>query len=407
MRSRLISIIVLVAAFLTACGADKNKARAIGEAFVGPITLNLRSELAPGAKTVASVKHGERVEIIQTRRRFIKVRTASGAEGWTDSRRLMNTTQMAELNELADRSARLPSQGQATVWGTLNIHAEPYRQSVSFHQLHERDRAHVVWHQVVPRNAQPPDVQLTARPAPAPRKRASDDAEKLPPLQQAPAPAPPKNWLELSRTAPLMSAPEEQKRTLPQVPMDDWNLVRMQSRRAGWALARNLVMAIPDEVAQYAEGHRITSYFSMGTVDDHGVTKHHWLWTTNSQVAVPYEFDSFRYFVWNMRRHRYETAYIERGLEGYYPTIVEKGSPPRFSVVVREKDGKLYRKTYTYEIYRVRLVGKAPAERLPSPYTSGGETLLASSQPDADEPDTPAKPSLSDRLRNWAKRLWN
>src|ERR1039457_6644848 len=34
-------------------------------------------------------------------------------------------------------------------------------------------------------------------------------------------------------------------------------------------------------VAQYAEGHRITSYFSIGKIQDGGVQKDIWLWTTS------------------------------------------------------------------------------------------------------------------------------
>ena len=85
-------------------------------------------------------------------------------------------------------------------------------------------------------------------------------------------------------------------------------------------------MSIPDEVAQYAEGHRITSYFAMADIQDEGQTKHHWLWTTMVSGGVPYEFDGFRFFVWSLRHHRYETAYIERKVVGYYPVSATKGT---------------------------------------------------------------------------------
>ena len=34
--------------------------------------------------------------------------------------------------------------------------------------------------------------------------------------------------------------------------MEDWNLIRTKDGKAGWVLSRMLVMAIPDEVAQYS-----------------------------------------------------------------------------------------------------------------------------------------------------------
>lgn len=120
-------------------------------------------------------------------------------------------------------------------------------------------------------------------------------------------------------------------------------------------------MAIPDEVAQYAEGHRITSYFALGQVHDEDVVKNNWLWTTIKKGLQPYEFDSFRVFVWSSRHHRYETAYIERDVVGHFPVEVDNsGSAPRFTLILEDDDGHLFRKTYTFEGFRVRMVDKQP-----------------------------------------------
>jgi hypothetical protein len=241
------------------------------------------------------------VEILGTRRRFVKVRATSGAVGWTDSGSLFTPGQMAELKALGDRAAKLPSQGEATVLDTLNVHTHASRQAPSFRQIREGEHIAVVGHRLVPRS-----------------------------------------------TADL--------------PPDDWSLVRLSPAESGWVLSRMLVMSIPDEVAQYAEGQRITSYFSLGEVRDGSQVKHNWLWTTIAKGREPYQFDSFRVFVWSQRRHRYETAYIERNLRGYYPVQVlpVPGAPPRFSVVVEDKDGAQVVKTYMFQGFRVRLVSKEP-----------------------------------------------
>lgn len=141
--------------------------------------------------------------------------------------------------------------------------------------------------------------------------------------------------------------------------MDDWSLVRTQDGKVGWVLTRPLNMAIPDEVAQYAEGHRITSYFVLGQVRDRDTVKNNWLWTTINKGGEPYEFDSFRVFVWSLKHHRYETAYIERNIVGYYPVQVStSNSSPSFSVVLEATDGRRYRKTYSFEGFRVRMVNR-------------------------------------------------
>ena len=248
---------LLIALWLAGCAPVGNEP-VLGEGFVAPATLNLRNELGPRQPSVATVRHGERVEILARRRRFVKVRAGSGAVGWTDGGLLFNPEQMEELRALGRTAAQMPSQGKATVLDPLNVHTNPERQAPSFHQIREGEHVTVVAHRLV---------------AAAPR-------------------------------------------------MEDWTLVGISKTQAGWVLTRNLVMAIPDEVAQYAERHRITSYFSLGEVRDGDQVKHNWLWTTIAKGSQPYEFDSARVFVWSQRRHRYETAYIERKLKGYYPVEV-------------------------------------------------------------------------------------
>lgn len=122
-------------------------------------------------------------------------------------------------------------------------------------------------------------------------------------------------------------------------------------------------MAIPDDVAQYAEGHRITSYFQMGDVQDDTQIKHNWLWTTIGKGPQTYEFDSFRFFIWSKRHHRYETAFIQRDVVGHYPIEVSTvATAPTFTLILEGEDGKMVKKTYTFNGYRVLFVNAAPYE---------------------------------------------
>ena len=122
-------------------------------------------------------------------------------------------------------------------------------------------------------------------------------------------------------------------------------------------------MNVPEEVAQYAEGHRVTAYLPLGDVQDKvkGETKQNWLWTTASAGLRPYDFDSFRVFVWSSKRHHYETAYIERNVKGYYPVETEPlpGQDDKaFSMVLEDKDGKLYKRIFAFNGYHIRMVSK-------------------------------------------------
>src|SRR5690349_3544383 len=116
---------------LAGCHSSPPRAPVIGEAFVGPATLSLRSDIPTQSPAVVTVKHGDRLEIVQQRRSFLKVRAPNGAEGWTDQRQLLAAEDMAGLHALAKRAASMPSQGKATADAELRIHIQPATKSPS------------------------------------------------------------------------------------------------------------------------------------------------------------------------------------------------------------------------------------------------------------------------------------
>ena len=362
-------------AFLVSCATQPDKAPSIGEAYVGPSTLNLRRDLSAKSPISGAAKHGEKLEILEYQHRLVKVRSPAGVEGWTDLRQLLTPDQMASLRHMADSAEQYPSQGSATVFEILNMHTEPNRASPSFWQVPENGKVEVLAHKLMPRTqAAAQAVQPIPRKAPPPRKKKERQAAtRIGPPPMPPAPKLPENWVALS--VPKAEQPPESRpeaKPAAPVPMDDWSLVRTKDHKAGWVLTRMLNMAIPDEVAQYAEGHRITSYFPLGQVRDEDSDKTNWLWTTITKGLEPYEFDSFRVFVWSKRHHRYETAYIERNVVGHFPVQVNNaGDAPSFSLILENDDGQLVRKTYSFEGYRIRMVHKEPyaaaSEEAPKP----------------------------------------
>jgi hypothetical protein len=365
---------------LAGCAGGPNAPPQIGEAYAGPATLKLHAEIDPRSPEAVTVAHGARLAIVGKRRRFVKVRTLEGKEGWTDVRQLLSTSDMDALNKLAEDAGALPSQGKASVYEPLNVHTQPNRQAPSFYRIAAlKEQVDVVAHELSPRV--PFEASDILPPPPPPKKKLEkppqESSRRIPPPPLPEPPKPPANWLELSRMNPL---PPELKPPPPPppkpVPVDDWTLVRLKNGRAGWVLFGMLRMDIPDEVAQYSEGARITSYFPMSDVVDGGQTKHDWLWTTISQERQPYEFDSFRYFIWNQRRHRYETAYIEKNVKGHYPVEVhpvkavwdkKEQTFPGFTLLLEDPAGGLVRKTYAYEFYRVVLIRTEPVAKPAAP----------------------------------------
>jgi uncharacterized protein YgiM (DUF1202 family) len=421
-RGSLLTIVSL--ALLAASCADRPEhAPPIGEAFVGPAVLKIRSDIPLQAAVVTTVKHGDRLEILQQRRRFLRVRTTSGVEGWTDERQLLAAEDMQKLKDLAVRAQQMTVQGQATTFGELNVHTQPSRQSPSFLQVKENEKIDVLMHTTAPR------VELSRKPliAPPPKKAKTEEKKapkesKYPPLPLPKPPSPPANWLELSKTDLAGDDLDDEQEGKPEqpaaahkpVPTDDWSLIRTKSGESGWALTRRLVMAIPDDVAQYAEGRRIVSYFSLGTVEDGDEKKQNWLWTTIGDGSYPYDFDSFRVFIWSLRRHRYETAYIERNLHGYAPVLLRdvelsagkaKGAEattvkyPGFSVCMEKKDGQRYRRDYAFITNVVRYAGEQSCDAPPVPQNA------ASPAPLKVGPESQPTESLMKRARNRLRAL--
>jgi hypothetical protein len=363
--------LTVLAGFLLLYGCAESRP-SLGEAYVAPASLNVRSQLSQKSNSVAMLKHGDAVSIIDVMRRMVKVRTAAGFEGWVDSRELLSREQMQQLRHEREEQARLPSEGTATAFENLNIHIAPSRSAAAFAQIPEGGPVTILGRKIAPRipPAARPSLLFSEKPAAPPRRSRRESSSRqsfrLPPKPKPPKP--PANWQELSServdgeapriTAPPPPAPE--KKTRPVV-MEDWTLVRTQKNEIGWVLSRNLMMSIPDEVAQYAEGKHITSFFDLGQVNDSQKgLKHHWLWTTLSG-PLPYDFDSWRVFLWNARRHRYETSYRQRDLEGYFPVHVDPAEAGRtgrtFALVTKDQDGKLRKRRYSFDGTLVRLMG--------------------------------------------------
>ncbi|SPF52772.1 conserved exported hypothetical protein [Candidatus Sulfopaludibacter sp. SbA4] len=410
-----VSLVAALVFFAAGCRPSRPHAPAIGEAYVGPATLIIRSEIALQSATVATVKHGDRLEILQRRRRFLKVRTEAGAEGWADERQLLATGDMAYLKDLAQRAAKMPAQGQGTTYSELNVHTQPARQSPSFLQIKQKEKVDVLLHVVLPRTeiARTPLLPPPPRkPKTAPKKTAGKEPKYPPPPMPAPPPLP-KDWLELSKTdLSDEAAPVEEEVDEKPAPTDEWSLIRTAGGQSGWVLTRRLVMAIPDDVAQYAEGRRIVSYFSLGKLQDGDEKKDIWLWTTITDGPHPYDFESLRVFIWSLRRHRYETAHIERNLKGYSPVLLKdvefstsaksKGAAakyPGFSVCIEKKDGQRYRREYVLLTNVVRFAGEYPCETVPSPVETLKTRVVQSTIPTSEPP--PAE-SFTQRMK---KRL--
>lgn len=381
-------------AVLSACNSAPRKADPIGTAYAGPANLKLHKDIDSKSATVITVHHGDKLEIVGQRRRWYHVRTAAGVEGWTSDRELLDTAQMRRLEALAKETAGMPSQGVATTFGDVNVHTEPSRRSPSFVQVKEHEKVDVIAHKLAPRAGVELKRELIPRkppPAKIAGKPKKEKAGSVPPPPAPSPPEPPADWLELSKQH---DPPPAETNNAP-TPTDDWTLIRTENGQGGWVLTSALYLAIPDEVAQYAEGHRITSYFSLGKVPDGDTKKDIWLWTTSDQLGEDHDFDGYRVFTWSLRHHRYETAFIQRRERGFFPVMAKEGE---FSVCLERSDKSRVRKRFVMMGNAVRAAGEKPCEKAAEPEE------VPDAEAAKEQPEQPK--GLVDRVKKKAEGLF-
>ena len=152
--------------------------------------------------------------------------------------------------------------------------------------------------------------------------------------------------------------------------MEDWRLIRDDQGHAGWVLGRMLDVDVPIEIAQYSEGQRLVASFVLDHVrdGDKQVAQYLVLFTENKD-GMPFDYNQVRVFTWNVRKHRYETAYRERNLNGILPVTVshenfdKEGDLPVFVVRVKDETGNFTERKYKLNTPIVRRVLAPGAEK--------------------------------------------
>jgi uncharacterized protein YgiM (DUF1202 family) len=319
---------VTLALGLLLAGCGHGRGRVLEINYVSAPQVALRDQVAAVFNKVGMVKNGERVDVLDHQRRFVKVRTSSGAEGWMEQRYLISQKTYDQLQKLAQDHSNDPVQATGTTRNDTNIHLEPARDAEHLYQLSTGDKVSIL-------------------------KRATSEKQ--------PAPSLPSN--------------SQGKNGAPKPAMEDWWLIRDSQGRTGWILARMLDVDVPLDIAQYAEGQRIQASFVLDTVQDGDKKVPQYLvLLSEPKDGMPFDFNQIRVFTWNVRRHRYETAYRERNLNGVFPVTVgqesfeKEGMLPTFTVRVQDDQGNIVQRKYKLNTPIVRRV-LAPGEK-PEPTPS-------------------------------------
>jgi SH3-like domain-containing protein len=319
---------------LGACGHGRH--RVLEVAYVSAPQAALRDQVAAIYNRVGNVKNGERVEVLEREKRFARVRTASGMEGWIEQRYLVDQKTFDTLQKLTQDNQDAPVQAPGILRNETNLHVTPGRETEHLYQLAAGAKVAIL-------------------------KRATAERESggtVPAKPRATKPNSPK---------PGANAVAG--------PVEDWWLVRDSLGRVGWVLARMVDVDAPLDIAQYAEGQRFVAFFALDQVPDNdkGVQKQvaqYLCILTDPHDGLPYDYDQVRVFTWNTRKHRYETAYREHGLDGVLPVTVtqedfeKEGTLPVFILRVKDDAGNVSERKYklnTPIVRRVLAPGEVPS----------------------------------------------
>jgi hypothetical protein len=335
---RLALALVLGAVFLFGFSACNRKGRRVEVNYVSAAQAILRDQVATVYNHVGTVRNGERVEVLEREKRFSRVRTADGIEGWIEQRYLVGQQTYDGLQRLTQDNLSDPVQSPGVLRNESNLHLTPGRESEHLYQLPAGAKVAVL-------------------------KRAT--AEKQPGTAPVPAKLEGKASGGKAYSGPVL---------------EDWWLARDAENRVGWVLARMVDLDVPLEVAQYAEGQRFVAFFVLNQVRDAGKegtdkdknVSQYLCVLTEPHDGLPYDYDQIRVFTWNTKKHRYETAYREHGLSGVLPVTVtsenfdKEGTLPVFILRVKDDSGNITERKYKMNSPIVRRV-LAPGEQKQAP----------------------------------------
>lgn len=294
----------------------------------------LRDRVAAVSNRTATVENGEKLKVLEHGRRFLRVQTPTGEQGWIDEKIVATQDSYDKFLALGEKHKDDPAVATAVVSDDVYLHVTPGREAEHFYMLPENDK-----------------LQL---------------------LQRATLPKPIPSWMQATEAAKAAAKTAEPAKPA----MEDWWLVRDQKGDTGWMLSRMMNVDTPDAIVRYSEGQRIVGAYVLTTVNDPDAPTDNknipeYLTVTSPYTAgLPYDFDQARVFIWNIKKHRYETSYRDRNIEGYLPVTTKMASDP---------NGKTPDQSGPAPTFSYRVLSADSAPVVPDPttgYIVPGQTIV-------------------------------
>ncbi len=324
MKRRLLVAIPLLLLVALLAWFFRPRHESLGPAYVSERNVTLYNSMAQVREPLATLHHGDRVEILSRRNDNVRVRTSAGTTGWLDGRLLMDLPLWQRSMDLLSKARSLPVQARGRTKVATNLRLEPGRTAPRLHQFSRGVPVEIVGRGVA-------------------------------------------DWIQMTDEKESANEPQEKKKA-------DWFLIRGLATGgpnsaagrgdapiaselsgqpvpiAGWVVARFIELDLPEPVRDGAASAsmRPLAWFELNRVPDPAGDKPQYLLAgTHEPEGQPCDFTALRVYTWNAKRSRYETAFIEKGLCGALPIRIgkgPKGEPEfRFSQMDGGKEERVYR----------------------------------------------------------------
>ena len=247
-------------------------------AYIRGRTVNVWNRVAQVREPVATLRYGDVVGVLERRAENARVRTAQGDEGWENERHQMSPELWEKTAALVESACSKAVQGRGQTKVLSNLRTEPGREAPRIVQLSAGVPVEILARQVV----------------------------------------------EYKPSSGEEGKPEESARR------EDWVLVRTSDpdagEVAGWVLGRFIEPALPDPLRNLGAGIRWMAWFELNRVMDENGERGQFLGVgTIGPEGGACDFTLMRVYTWNLKRHRYETAYVESFLCGRLPVAITAG----------------------------------------------------------------------------------
>lgn len=272
--------VVLLASFLlTGCAPEPEPI--LDQATVVARNASVRLKNSSTSRTLRTLTVGDSVEVLERQDNWYRIRYGDDVQGWMEESTVVTNATKNRIQQLVTAAQTLEPQNTAVLHEEANFRIEPGRTTAIIRRLEAGTTIEVLDRVTKPR----------------PGSESSQDV---------------------------------------------WIKVRPSPTEVGWVLASLVDFDVPSDIAQYTEGYVYAAVKKINYVQDSIAGPISWFVIGERKPGLnpQLDFGGIRVFTWNMKRHRYETAFRTRDIRGVYPLEVgQDGANPTFRVHELSEDG--------------------------------------------------------------------